>query len=180
MFHVLPRAALAAALTLSASHAFAAGGHGSEEAGAAGDLSDATRTVEVVMHDNYFEPETISVTAGETVLFRIVNAGSLVHEFNIGTPAAHVAHMPEMQMMVDHGVLLPDRIDHGMADAMTESMGHDMHHNIPNSVLLEPGQSAEIAWAFPQASDVTIEFACTVPGHYDAGMVGPFEMEGGS
>lgn len=180
MSHVLARAAAAAALALSATHALAAGGHGAGDAGRPGDPSAASRTVEVVMHDNYYEPESISVAAGETVLFRIVNAGTLVHEFNIGTPGEHTAHMPEMQMMVDHGVLLPDRIDRHMADAMSESMGHDMHHDFPNSALLEPGQSAEIVWTFPQAADVTIEFACTVPGHYDAGMVGAFEMDGGS
>ena len=82
-------------------------------------------------------------------------------------------------MMADHGVLLADRIDHEMADSMSSQMGHDMHHDFANSALLEPGQSVELAWTFPDSADVLVEYACTVPGHYDAGMVGAFEMGGG-
>lgn len=40
----------------------------------------------------------------------------------------------------------------------------------PNSVLLEPGQSEEIVWRFSKKGN--IEFACNVPGHYQAGMYG--------
>lgn len=180
MTRVFARAATAAALALVSTHAFAAGGHGMDQAGQPGDPAAATRTVEVVMHDNYYEPEAIAVAPGETVIFSITNAGSLVHEFNIGTAEMHAAHMPEMQMMVDHGVLMPDHIDHNMADKMSDSMGHDMHHNVPNSALLEPGQSAELVWTFPEGGEVVIDFACTVPGHYDAGMMGSFSMGGGS
>jgi len=71
--------------------------------------------------------------------------------------------------MMQHGALLPDRIDH---DRMKMDMGggHTMEHNDPNSALLEPGKSAEIVWHFAQAGE--LEFACNVPGHYAAGMVG--------
>ncbi len=154
----------------------AGSGHGGGHAGMHGEPGKAgqvTRTVEVVMYDNYYEPETITITEGETVRFKIRNAGSLVHEFNIGTHEMHVAHAPEMMMMVDHGVLKSDRIDWDAAKAMQVSMGHGMHDE-PNSVLLEPGKSAEIIWKFP--SHVDLEFACNVPGHYDAGMMGSFRM----
>ena len=52
-------------------------------------------------------------------------------------------------------------------------MGHGMHDE-PNSVLLEPGKSAEIVWKFPEHAE--LEFACNVPGHYDAGMQGPIKL----
>ena len=48
---------------------------------------------------------------------------------------------------------------------------HTMEHNDPNSVLIEPGKSAEIVWNFPHGG--SLEFACNIPGHYDSGMVGP-------
>jgi len=48
--------------------------------------------------------------------------------------------------------------------------GHMMSHDEPNSALLAPGESAEIVWTFPEAG--SLEFACNVPGHYDAGMMG--------
>jgi len=168
-------AALAFPLAFSQpASAAGAHGHGDEShAGIPGKPGNATRTINVTMFDNYYEPESIPVREGETVRFVITNKGELVHEFNIGTPDAHVAHAPEMQMMVDHGVLEADRINWEAARAMQKSMGHGMHDE-PNSVLLEPGKSGEIVWQFPDHAD--IEFACNVPGHYDAGMAGEIEL----
>ena len=40
----------------------------------------------------------------------------------------------------------------------------------PNSVLLEPGKTGEVIWTFSEATEVG--FACNVPGHRNAGMVG--------
>ena len=125
------------------------------------------------MHDNYFEPEKLSFKEGETVRFVVTNKGAFVHEFNIATAAMHRAHAPEMMMMVEHGVLQPDSIDWEAAKAMQASMGHGMHEEA-NSLLLEPGKSGEIVWTFPRHAD--LEFACNVPGHYDAGMTGPIQL----
>lgn len=173
-------AAAAALLTLSAP-AFAAGTHGSGHGdahgsyGAPGKASAVTRTIEITMEDNFYDPEEISVSPGETIRFVIKNAGELVHEFNIGTAETHEEHAPMMQMMVDHGVLEADKINHDVAKSMQASMGHGMHDE-PNSVLLEPGKSGEIVWTFPEGGD--IEFACNVPGHYDGGMVIEMTIKG--
>jgi hypothetical protein len=51
-------------------------------------------------------------------------------------------------MMVDHGVLKPDHIDHQAAQHMQSTMGHGMHKE-PNSLLLEPGKTGEIALTLP-------------------------------
>jgi uncharacterized cupredoxin-like copper-binding protein len=176
----ISRALAAAALSLavSTSAVFAAGGHGAANGaanGAPGKASAVSRTVEIVMHDNYYEPESIDVKAGETIRFAIRNAGDAVHEFNIGTSDMHMDHQSEMQMMVDMKVLLPDRVDMKAAKAMQASMGHGMHDD-PNSVLLEPGKSAEIIWTFPEGHGAALEFGCNVPGHYGSGMVGDFTM----
>ncbi|MFT7392122.1 MAG: putative cupredoxin-like copper-binding protein [Paracoccaceae bacterium] len=172
--------AAAVALILS-SPAFAAGAHsgghgGGAATGAPGKASAVTRTIEVVMHDTYYEPESIEVKPGETIRFKIRNAGEFVHEFNIGTADMHLAHQPEMQMMVDMNVLLPDRIDLAAGKAMQASMGHGMHDE-PNSALLAPGKSAEMIWTFPKQAGAAIEFGCNVPGHYGSGMVGDFLMD---
>ncbi|HET8849150.1 MAG TPA: cupredoxin family protein [Marinobacter sp.] len=170
---------LLAGLTFAAlaNGALAAGEHGGHHGGGAageqGIPADVSRTIEVTMLDNYFEPESINVQAGETVRFRVTNEGALVHEFNIGTAAMHQAHQDEMQMMVDHGVIKGDRLDREM---MNMDMGdHSMKHDDPNSVLLEPGETAEIVWKFTEASD--LEFACNVPGHYSVGMYGDLTVE---
>lgn len=146
------------------------GGHGhSFNFGESGKASEVTRTVEIVMKENFYEPEEIEVKAGETIRFKITNKGELVHEFNLGTNAMHVEHQKEMMMMVDHGVLEADKINHHMMK-MDMGGGKTMEHDDPNSVLLEPGKSGEIIWKFSKSAD--LEFACNVPGHYDAGMMG--------
>lgn len=164
--------AAAAAMTLSA-NVFAAGAHsGGHGHGAAigepGKASEASRTISVEMHDNYYEPETIEVQPGETVRFVVENKGNLVHEFNLGTPEMHEAHQEEMMMMVEHGVIQGGKLNHDMMNM--EMDGHSMKHDDPNSVLLEPGQSKEIVWKFTEKAN--LEFACNVPGHYQAGMYG--------
>jgi uncharacterized cupredoxin-like copper-binding protein len=142
--------------------------------GGPGKTSSASRTVEVVMHGNRYEPEAIEAKPGETIRFKVRNAGEFVHGFNIGVAAMHAAHQDEMQMLADHGVLKADSIDTKAARAMQAGMGHGMHDD-PNSVLLEPRKGDEIIWTFPDRIDGTIEFACNVPGHYGSGMVGEFE-----
>ena len=150
--------------------------HGSE-AGTAGDPANVTREVVIEMGDNYYDLEAIEVTAGETVRFVVKNTGAFVHEFNIGSAHQHAEHQKEMLLMMEHGMIEPDRINH---DMMKMDMGgdHTMSHDDPNSVLLEPGQSAEIVWQFPEKGQ--LEFACNLPGHYDSGMVGRFDLKNGS
>jgi uncharacterized cupredoxin-like copper-binding protein len=64
---------------------------------------------------------------------------------------------------------------------MHAMMGHGvpgaapvMVHDHPNSVLLKPGERKELIWKFPQ--DAVLEFACNLPGHYEAGMVGDVQF----
>ncbi len=170
-------AAVTAVLSVSAGTALAAGSHGGHHGGhdkgpsvgEPGKAADVTRTIEVSMRDNLFDPEVITVKKGETVRFKIRNDGEFVHEFNIGTAATHEHHKKEMMMMMEHGVLEADRINH---DKMNMDMGggKTMKHNDPNSVLLEPSKTGEILWKFSEKTK--LEFACNVPGHYESGMVG--------
>jgi uncharacterized cupredoxin-like copper-binding protein len=142
--------------------------------GEPGKKSAVSRTIKVELNDNFYKPEKISVKKGETIRFKLTNKGRLVHEFNIGTRGMHMAHQKEMMMMVEHGVLEADKINH---DKMMMKMpnGQTMEHNDPNSVLLEPGKSGEVIWKFSKQGD--LEFGCNVPGHYDAGMVGKFSIK---
>lgn len=166
----------ATAMTMSAT-AFAAGAHSGGHGGGSGEpgkASEVSRTINVEMHDNYYEPESIEVNPGETVRFVIENKGNLVHEFNIGTPDMHEAHQEEMMMMVEHGVIQGGKLNQNMMN-MDMGNGKTMKHDDPNSVLLEPGQSKEVVWKFTEKGD--IEFACNVPGHYQAGMYGDVNFE---
>lgn len=144
-------------------------GHGkSYKFGQPGRAAEVQRVVKVEMHDNFYAPKSINVKAGETVKFVVVNKGEFVHEFNIGMAPMHAAHQDEMMKMMEAGVLEADKIHHHKMDHGT------MKHDDPNSVLLEPGQKAELVWKFDNADDV--EFACNVPGHYAAGMRGAMSI----
>ena len=135
----------------------------------------ATRTVEVTLRDIAFEPKSLDVKAGETVRFVLVNKGQLLHEFNLGDAAMHAAHQKEMLQMQANGMLTAT----GMGKMDHSAMGHGdmggMKHDDPNSVLVEPGKKAELTWTFKQATG--LEFACNLPGHYQAGMVGKLTVE---
>ena len=153
----------------------AGAGHGpGSAAGEPGKESEVSRSVTIDMTDNRYSIEDITVKAGETIRFVVSNKGQLVHEFNIGTPDMHKGHQKEMAMMVDHGVLEPHKINHARMK-MDMGGGRTMEHNDPNSALLEPGKSKTIVWKFSNAG--MFEFACNVPGHYDAGMVGEVEVK---
>ena len=44
-----------------------------------------------------------------------------------------------------------------------------MGHSHSNSILLEPGKKGELIWKFN--TDLLLEAACNIPGHYESGMV---------
>lgn len=161
-----------AAITVPLWQAAADAGHG-PQIGEPGNPAAASRTIEIVLHDNYFEPEAIVVSQGETIRFIIVNQGTFLHEFNIGTATMHAEHQAEMITMFEHGMIEVDGINH---DMMQMDMGNGaMAHDDPNSVLVEPGQSTELTWTFSASGD--LEFACNVPGHYQVGMVGIVDVQ---
>ncbi|MDX1607358.1 MAG: cupredoxin domain-containing protein [Candidatus Competibacterales bacterium] len=147
-----------------------AGGHG-HDATHEESRSQVDRTIEITAESMGFHPSTIRVSQGETVRFEIRNTGDLVHEFNIGTPAQHRTHRKEMRHLMEDGVLTATSFD------PEKHHGDDgMVHEHANSVLLEPGETRTLTWTFEQPGQV--DFACNVPGHYQAGMRGEIEPRG--
>ena len=155
--------------------------------GMPGKASEVSRTVDVVMKDNYFDLKSVKVKAGETIRFKITNKGTFLHEFGIGTAVVHKAHQKQMMTMMEHGMIGASKINHdrmkmdhgamaGMAGMGAMGKGMPMmKHDDPNSILLEPGKSGEVIWKFTKA--MKLEFACNVPGHYQSGMVGRIKFK---
>lgn len=115
--------------------------------GIAGDASAVTRVIEITMLDTMrFVPENINVKQGETVRLRVKNSGKLMHELVIGTKKELDEHA---EMMKKHP---------------------NMEHDEPYMAHVDPSKSADIIWNFNRAGQ--FDFACLLPGHYDAGMVG--------
>ena len=131
--------------------------------GSKGKMEDVTRTIQVKMYDNFYEPSTFNIKKGETIKFEVINAGEMVHEFNIANAMMHIKHQPEMEKMVENEILLGDKIDKDKMQKMA-AMDKSMGHSHSNSVLLAPKEKGILIWKFENA--VSIEVACNVPGHY--------------
>ena len=136
--------------------------------GEKGDPKNVDRVVKIKMYDNYYEPNTFQIKAGETIKFKVENAGELVHEFNIANKMMHTKHQSEMKKMVENEILFADSIDKVKMKKMAK-IDKSMGHSHSNSVLLEPNQKGDIIWKFDNAAN--IEVACNVPGHYQVGMI---------
>ncbi len=137
--------------------------------GEKGDPNKIDRIVNIKMYDNYYEPNLVKIKKGETIKFIVENLGEMVHEYNIGTKEMHIKHQPEMQKLVDHEILLVDKIDRVKMKKMSK-MDHSLGHSHSNSIMLEPKTSGEIIWKF--SKDINLEMACNIPGHYESGMLG--------
>ena len=142
--------------------------------GSLGKVEEINRTIKVVMYDNYYEPSNFSIKSGETIKFEVINAGELVHEFNIANAMMHKKHQPEMEKMVENEILLADSIDKDKMKKMSK-MDKAMGHSHSNSVLLQPKEKGDIVWKFENA--MNIEIACNVPGHYQVGMIAKVDIK---
>lgn len=145
------KAALASSFLIAAP-AFAHGpsGHPSP-VGEPGKPEAVSRTIEVVMNDKMrFLPANISVKRGETIRFVVKNDGFEPHEFMLG----------EMKELQEH------------AEVMRKHP--TMVHEEPNAITVNPSQTGELIWKFTHTGKV--DFACLIPGHFEAGMKGDIQV----
>ena len=132
--------------------ALAEGSHGSKHAMDIGQPghNQMNRSLTVKMFETEngmaFTPEALSIKKGQTVKIHLINNGEFEHEFVMDTKAG----------IQKHKVLMED--------------SPDMQHEDSNSLRLKPNEKGEILWTFSNAG--TFEFACLIPGHYEAGMHG--------
>ncbi len=131
----MKRAAAAALLALAA-------------VGCAGGASSSERTIAVRMHYSKYLPAALTVSAGTTVEFVIVNDDPIAHEFIIGTHA--------------------QQLEHEAGDP------HDAHTR-PGEATIEGSKTTRMRYTFREPG--TLEFACHRPGHYRYGMVGSIKVD---
>ncbi|MGE0060479.1 MAG: plastocyanin/azurin family copper-binding protein [Xanthobacteraceae bacterium] len=130
-------------------------GHPQFSAGEPGDPAKPSRTVKVIMREDgkkmLFEPNSIAVRKGEQIRFVLDNAGAKDHEFVLATVTENKKHA---EMMKKHP---------------------HMEHDDPNAKQLAASLSGEVLWKFTKTG--TFEFACLIPGHYEAGMRGSITVK---
>lgn len=122
-----------------------------QEFGIAGDPKKSTRTIRIAMTDNMrFTPDAITVRQGETVKFVVANRGNMMHEMVIGTMDDLRAHDEMMKKFPE------------------------MEHDEAHMAHVKAGKAEDIVWTFNRPGD--FYFACLLPGHFDAGMVGRIKV----
>lgn len=114
--------------------------------GRSGDPRRVTRTIKVRMSEMRFTPSRFTVRPNETVRFVISNGGKVVHEMVIGTA-------DELKKHAELMIKFPE-----------------MEHDEAYIAHVKPGKRGEIVWQFTKPGEYS--FACLVPGHFEAGMVG--------
>ncbi len=116
--------------------------------GKPGDAKKVNRSVTIRMSDAMrFTPSVINVKRGETIRFVVRNDGKQKHEMVIGT--------------------LEELKKHAEAMKKNPDMEHDEHDE---AVEVKAGRRGTLVWQFSKAGE--FDFACLIPGHFDAGMVG--------
>ncbi len=130
-----------------------AGGHGEADSiGQPGKTENISRTVTITMLDSMrYSPASVTVKQGETIRFIVKNSGKIKHEMVLGTEKELKEHYELMKK------------------------NPEMEHADENMVTVLPGKSGEIIWQFTKAGKV--DFACLIPGHYDAGMKGTVNVQ---
>ncbi len=131
------------------------GGHGHDDdetaIGKPGVAARVNRTITIDMSDNMrYTPTEIQAKQGETIRFVVKNIGKVKHELSLGTQQELLEHLEQMKKFPD------------------------MEHDEPSKVTLAPGKQGEIVWQFTKAG--TVNFACLMPGHYEAGMKGAIKV----
>lgn len=115
--------------------------------GREGDPAKVRRTIRFDMSDAMrFTPAAIAVKRGETVRLVATNKGQVLHEMVLGTPDELKKHAEMMKKFPD------------------------MEHEEAHMTHVKPGQTGAIVWQFTEPGE--FQFACLIPGHFEAGMVG--------
>jgi uncharacterized cupredoxin-like copper-binding protein len=114
--------------------------------GREGDPHKVKRVIKIELSDTmrYF-PDEIRVKRGDTVRFVLRNDGKSPHEMVIGS----MDELKKRAALVRHGT--------------AKVSG-------PGAAHVPPGGTARFVWQFTRAGEYY--YACLVPGHFDAGMIG--------
>lgn len=142
---------LPAVVLAAGQHASGHDDHHAAPYGVPGEAAQVSRVIEVQAADSMrYSPAAITVRRGETIKFVVKNTGKLPHELVLG----------DVKSLKEH------------ADMMRRHP--DMEHDDPNMVKVAPGGTDTLIWKFTQAG--TVDFACLIPGHYEAGMKGSIRV----
>ncbi|MDQ6782580.1 MAG: hypothetical protein M3063_03860 [Actinomycetota bacterium] len=110
--------------------------------GKSGAVASADRTVAV---------HILSPLRGETVVFKVSNDTTGIHEFVLGNSKVQGDYQKSMTSMGPSPMLMGDQ---------------------PNIVDMQPGDTKQLAWTFPSTGKATVIYGSHEPGDYSHGLKG--------
>jgi uncharacterized cupredoxin-like copper-binding protein len=120
--------------------------------GRVGVAQEVSKQLNVELLDQLrFQPALVRVNNGETVEISFRNSGKLKHEWVLGTSEEIAQHAELMRRFPN------------------------MAHDEPHMVHLAPNEQRQLVWQFNRPG--VFEYACLLPGHYEAGMRGLVEVQ---
>lgn len=116
------------------------------------DVPEDARVVFVTMNEWGYDPPSFTAKAGETVVYRITNAGIFEHEFRLSN-----GH----------------RIEEHIASGHEGHGDEGGHHGDEADILIElqPGAVGELIVTYPEDTSIFTNIVCLIPDHYENGMV---------
>jgi len=118
---------------------------------------DRPREVNVIAREYTYDPSTVDLVPGETVLFHIVNAGLDVHEVVIGDARTQ------------------DAWEAAEAAVAGAPPGPTPVVSVPADraglrVVVTSGQRVDALWTVPMSRTPALVVGCHIPGHWAKGM----------
>jgi uncharacterized cupredoxin-like copper-binding protein len=102
-----------------------------------------------------FDPNSITVKAGDTITVTFENTGTVDHNLNFIKPGAELDHLME-------------EIKEGAGEHIDEELLTDMHS-------IESDHTEVVTFTAPSEPG-EYSYLCTVPGHAEAGLVGTLKV----
>jgi uncharacterized cupredoxin-like copper-binding protein len=126
--------------------------------------ADAPRDVNLIARDYEFQPATLDLVQGETVVLHVINGGLDIHEAIIG------------------GAAVQDAWEAAESAAANPPPGPTPAVSVAPEVaglrvVVASGQRVDVGWTVPAATDALV-VGCHIPGHWDKGMRIPIRFVG--
>lgn len=119
----------------------------------------APREVNIIAREYRFDPPTVDVVPGETVLLHVIDAGLEIHEVVIGDAGVQAA----WEVAEAATVGAPP----GPTPRVSVSPGSQGLR-----VVVRSGERVDVEWTVPTSTDPLI-VGCHIPGHWAKGMQVP-------
>ena len=134
-------------------------------------IAAPVQKVNLTMTEFKFAPNTVALKAGTAVEVVLVNAGAIQHEFMLYPVPGSMAMTMDMDTYGAENTYFqnigPVEVAYpGKKPSATSRL---------ERVMVDPGQRVTIRFVAKKTG--TFEFACHIPGHYEAGMKGTLTVK---